>query len=94
MIENEWIPVYEVDGFSAASIYAGESPSFGETIVRHNGIQKLAMPWDIEFEVVAKYRIPGVVFPLRVVIGRDGTVVFKETGEVLDGTEQAIQDNL
>jgi hypothetical protein len=94
VIENEWFPLYAPDGFSATAVYAGESPSFGETVARHNDIGDVQMAWDIEFEVVGTYRIRGVVFPLRVVVGRDGTVVFKETGEVLDGTEAAIQANL
>jgi len=94
VIEDEWIPAYQDQGFSAAAVYAGESPAFGQLLVRHYDIDDLAMPWDLEWEVFDKYRIPGTVFPLRVLVGRDGTVLFKATGEELDATQTAIEDAL
>jgi hypothetical protein len=85
VIESDWLQNEFVgQNLSAAAIYCGESPGFGEVIGRHNDIQALAMPWDIEFEVFDKYRIPGVVFPLRVLLDADGNVLFKGTGEEVD----------
>jgi len=83
VIEDEWLPEFEAEGLHAAAVYCGESPAFGTHIGRHTGMS-FPMPWDIEFQVFDPYRIPGAVFPLRVVLDREGNVVYKATTEEPD----------
>ena len=88
MIENDWLPAYGDQGFSAAALYAGESPAFGQILGRYYDVDGLSIAWDLEWEVFDKYRIPGTVFPLRVLVDRDGTVIAKFTGEEPDEVDE------
>ena len=83
MIESEWVPAYGPDGFSAAIVFNGEQPAFGQLIARYNE-QVSPTVWDIEQEVLRRFRIEGVVFPLRVLLDADGNVILKATGEETD----------
>ncbi len=45
---------------------------------------------DFDGEVFRRYRMPRLVFPINVVVGRDGKVVHFDTELPLDAAKQAI----
>ena len=56
----------------------------------------LTMPiaLDMDGEIFRRYRLPGWVFPLNYLVGRDGKVAYIDTDLELDRLEQAIIETL
>lgn len=93
MIDQELLPEHGPSGLRALSIYSGEQTAFGQVVARDSSLT-LPMLFDLDWQVFDRYRIPGSVFPLSIVIGRDGTVVHLDGAEDLTAAEAAIVDAL
>jgi len=88
-IEQTLLPAYGDQGLRALAIYAGEQTTFGQVVARDASLS-LPMLFDLDWQVFDRYRIQGAVFPLSVVVGRDGTVVHIDGDETLDSAAAAI----
>ena len=93
MIDQELLPAYGPSGLRALAIYSGEQTAFGQVVARDSALG-FPMLFDLDWQVFDRYRIPGGVFPLSIVVGRDGRVVHLDGDETLDAAEAAIADAL
>lgn len=93
MIDQELLPTHGPAGLRALSIYSGEQTTFGQVVAR-DSVLGFPMLFDLDWQVFDGYRIPGGVFPLSIVVGRDGTVVHLDGDETLDAAEAAIVEAL
>ena len=92
-IERTLLTAYGDRGLRALAIYVGEQTALGQVVVRDASLG-FPMLFDLDWQVFDRYRIQGAVFPLSVVVGRDGTVVHMDGDETLDAAEAAISDAL
>ncbi len=93
MIDQDLLPTYGPAGLRALSIYSGEQTTFGQVVARDAALG-FPMLFDLDWQVFERYRIPGGVFPLSIVVGRDGTVVHLDGAQDLAAAEAAIADAL
>jgi hypothetical protein len=93
VIDRQLLPAHGPAGLRALSIYSGEQTAFGQVVARDAALG-FPMLFDLDWQVFDRYRIPGGVFPLSVVVGRDGTVVHMDADEDLGAAEAAIVEAL
>lgn len=93
MIDQDLLPRLGPAGLTAVAIYSGEQTAFGQVVARDAALG-LPMLFDLDWQVFERYRIPGGVFPLSVVIDREGNVVHLDRDADLTAAEAAITDAL
>lgn len=88
-IQNELIPGYAASEFVAVGVNTTHRTGFAGSVVEEGGLT-LPMTLDIDSTAFRHYRMPRKVFPLNVVVGRDGKIEHVDTEEGLAPTEAAV----
>ncbi len=92
-IDDELLPTYGPQGLDAVAVNVSRETGYAARVARE---KELSFPvvLDIESEVFRLYRVPGSVFPLNVVIGRDGTIVHVDNESSIDAAAAAVAEAL
>lgn len=88
-IETQLLPTYGAQGLDAVAVNTSRNTTFAAQVALDKGIT-FPIALDVESEVFRYYRVPGRVFPLNVVIDREGRIAHVDNGPGLDAAEAAI----
>ena len=88
-VEHELMPGYSAADFVAVGVNTTHRTAFAGTVVDEAELS-LPMALDLDSAAFRHYRMPEKVFPLNVVVGRDGKILHVDTEEGLASTETAI----
>lgn len=87
------LPLYEDQGLAFFPVFSAFESERGGGLLYEEGVQSPVIV-DAESELFRRLRVAGFVFPLNVVIDRDGTVVHVDNQFGIDPAVDAIQDAL
>ena len=88
-IEADVLPDYQSQGLSFFPVYSAVESDRGGNLLDDFGVQSSVIV-DPESELFREYRVAGFVFPLNVVIGRDGVVTHIDNEYGIDAAVAAI----
>jgi hypothetical protein len=89
LVQNELLPTYGGQGFSAVAVNSSRNTEYAAALILDEAIS-LPTGLDIESEVFRYYRVPGLAFPLHVVVDRQGKIAHVDNGPGLGAVEAAI----
>ncbi len=89
-VEHELMASYPASDFLAVGVNTTHRTAFAGQVVAEGGLT-LPMTLDLDSAAFRHYRMPQKVFPLNVVVDRDGVVVHVDTEEGLASTRTAIE---
>ncbi|MBL4683799.1 MAG: hypothetical protein JKY37_04360 [Nannocystaceae bacterium] len=88
-MESDVVPEYAAQGLRFFPVYSAVESDRGANLLEDFGVTSDVIA-DPESELFRQYRVAGAVFPLNVVIGRDGTVVHIDNAFGIDDAVAAI----
>lgn len=88
-IETDVLPNYGGQGLRFFPVYSAMESDRGGNLLEDFGVTSDVLA-DPEGELFRRYRVAGAVFPLNVVIGRDGTVVHVDNAFGIEESVAAI----
>ncbi|MBX7078356.1 MAG: redoxin domain-containing protein [Nannocystaceae bacterium] len=89
-VEHELMASYPGSDFLAVGVNTTHRTAFAGQVVAEGGLT-LPMTLDLDSAAFRHYRMPQKVFPLNVVVDRDGVIVHVDTEEGLASTRTAIE---
>lgn len=89
-IEADVLPGLTPQGLQFYPVYCAVESDRGGNLLADFGVQSDVIA-DPESELFRQYRVAGAVFPLNVVIGRDGTVVHIDNAFGIEETVAALE---
>ena len=92
-IEEDLVGRYDEDEFIAVGVNTAHRTAYAASLAADTGLS-LPMALDLDSEAFRHYRIPSRVFPLHVVIDKDGTIVDVSNEEGLKAVQAAIEASM
>ena len=88
-IETEVLPEYTPQGLRFYAVYSAVESDRGANLASDYGVQSDILA-DPESELFRSYRVAGKVFPLNVIIGRDGVIAHIDNELGIDASVAAL----
>ena len=88
-IESDLLPAYSEDDFIAVGVNTTHRTSYADELAAMTGIS-MPVVLDVDSETFRYYRIPQKVFPLHIVLGRDGKIAHINNEKGIEAVTVAI----
>jgi peroxiredoxin len=90
-LQQSLVPAYAGQDFVAVGVNTSHRTAYADKVATDAGLT-IPVALDMDSEAFRHYRIPNHVFPLHIVIGRDGKIAHISGKEGLDLVEAAVQE--
>jgi peroxiredoxin len=89
-VQQALVPAYAAEDFVAVGVNTSHRTAYADKVATDAGLT-IPVALDVDSEAFRHYRIPDHVFPLHIVIGRDGRITHVSGEEGLDLVTEAVK---